>query len=64
MDKVIGNVIGTRKAGEDAEIVEATDGKILVRWLKSDEIVKFESRNAFDAWTLFNRFIERIDWAA
>lgn len=61
MDNVIGKVIGTRKANEDAEIVERDDGQIWVRWLKSSEIVKFASRVVFDAWIVNNRFVERAE---
>ena len=62
MDKIIGKLIGTKRAGEDAEIVDH-GGQVWVRWLKSGEVVKFASRAAFDPWTAYNRFIERIEWA-
>lgn len=63
MNKVIGKAIGTRKAGEDAEIIERDDGQVWVRWLKSGELVKFASRSAFAPWPVNNRFIERVEMA-
>lgn len=62
MDKMIGRLTGTAKAGEDAEISDH-NGQVWVRWIKSGEVVKFASRAAFDPWVHNNDFVARIDWA-
>ena len=62
MDKMIGKLIGTIKAGENAEIIDR-DGQRWVMWANSGEVVKFDNRASFESWIANNDFVASIELA-
>lgn len=49
MDARTAKIIGTRKAGCNADVTIDDTGRVTVAW-ESGEVVRFVSREAFEAW--------------
>ena len=61
MDQVIARIMGTGKAEYDrARAIELVGGMVVVIWLDSEIIVKFENRDAFKAWIGNNSYIASV----